>query len=260
MAKNKFYAYVIENINESGILTSWPECQKKVKGKKARYKGFPTKAEAEKWLNAGGNYEKKLDKFYACYFTQSKKGVITNDWDECKILTRGGGVRYKSFKTKVEAQNWINNGGVYETKKMVQENLPSGIYFDAGTGRGIGTEVRVTDKFGNSILDYFLPKDKINEFGNYLTKPGSTNNFGELLGCYIALNIALKEGQKNIYGDSQLVIEYWSRGRIKADNVSSDTLELAKKVAKLRKEFEKLGGSISHVSGDINPSDLGFHK
>jgi len=260
MAKNKFYAYVIENINESGILTSWPECQKKVKGKKARYKGFPTKGEAEKWLGAGGNYEKKLDKFYACYFTHSKTGVITNDWEECKILTKGGNTRYKSFKSKREAQSWLDSGGIYETKQMLQDKLPNGIYFDAGTGRGIGTEVRVTDKYGKSILDKFVPKDKINEFGNYLTKEGSTNNFGELLGCYIALNIALKEGVKNIYGDSKLVIEYWSNGRIKSENVTEDTVKLAKKVVKLRKEFEKLGGKISHVSGDINPSDLGFHK
>ena len=260
MAKNKYYAYVIENKGDSGILTSWSECQKKVRGQKARYKGFVTKLEAEKWLNAGGNYEKKLNKYYACYFTHSKTGVITNDWDECKILTKGGNTRYKSFKTKKEAKSWLDNGGVYETKQMLQDKLPTGIYFDAGTGRGIGTEVRVTDKYGNSILDRFVPKDKINEFGNYLTKEGSTNNFGELLGCYIALNIALKDGIKNIYGDSKLVIEYWSNGRIKSENVTTETIELAKKVVKLRKEFEKLGGKISHVSGDINPSDLGFHK
>ena len=260
MAKNKFYAYVIENINESGVLTSWPECQKKVKGTKARYKGFLTKNEADKWLNSGGIYKKKSNKFYACFFIHSNTGVITNDWEECKVLTRGESVHYKSFKKKNEAQSWIDNGGIYETKEMLQAKLPSGIYFDAGTGRGIGTEVRVTDKYGSSILDHFLPLDKINKFGNYLTKSGSTNNFGELLGCYIALNIALKEGQKNIYGDSKLVIEYWSNGRIKSENVSDETVELAKKVVKLRKKFENIGGTILHVSGDINPSDLGFHK
>ena len=260
MAKNKYYAYVIESKGDMGVLTSWPECQKKVKGQKARYKGFITKLEAENWIEAGGNYEKKLNKYYACYFTHSKTGVITNDWDECKVLTQGGNVRYKSFKSRKEAQNWLDTGGIYETKQMLQDKLPSGIYFDAGTGRGIGTEVRVTDKYGNSILDHFVPKDKINEFGNYLTKAGSTNNFGELLGCYIAMNIALKEGVMEIYGDSKLVIEYWSKGRIKSENVTTETVELAKKVVKIRKEFEKSGGRISHVSGDINPSDLGFHK
>ena len=260
MGKNKFYAYVIDNLSESEILTSWPECQKKVKGKKARYKGFPTKVEAENWLESGGNYEIKTDKFYVCFYTHSNTGVIVNTWDECQILSRGGDTRYKSFKTKKEAEKWISGGAVYQTKQMLQDNLPKGIYFDAGTGRGIGTEVRVTDKFGVSILDHFVPKDKINEFDNYLTQPGSTNNFGELLGCYIALNIALKEGQKNIYGDSKLVIEYWSKGRMKVEKLNNETVELGKKVMKKRKEFESLGGNISHVSGDINPSDLGFHK
>ena len=36
--------------------------------------------------------------------------------------------------------------------------------------------------------------------------------------------------------------------------------DLAQKVAKLRWQFEKNGGIISHVSGDFNPADLGFHK
>ncbi|WP_374125497.1 ribonuclease H1 domain-containing protein, partial [Leptotrichia hongkongensis] len=41
MAKNKkFYAYFITDTNENGILESWTDCQKKVSGKKARYKSF----------------------------------------------------------------------------------------------------------------------------------------------------------------------------------------------------------------------------
>jgi hypothetical protein len=28
----------------------------------------------------------------------------------------------------------------------------------------------------------------------------------------------------------------------------------------MRKEFEKNKGVIKHISGDINPADLGFHK
>lgn len=260
MAKQKFYGYIIENIGESGVLTSWEECKNKVKGKKARYKGFLTKVEAESWLKEGGVYKKKLNKFYGCYFVHSNTGIVVNSWGECKSLIAGGDIRYKSFKKKLEAQNWIDSGGSYEKKDVAQKKLPKGIYFDAGTGRGIGTEVRVTDKDGTSILYKFVPQDKINKYGNYLTKKGSTNNFGELLGCYIALNIALNEGIKVIFGDSKLVIDYWSKGRIKAGNVNAETLKLSEKVKKLRVKFEKLGGKICHISGDINPSDLGFHK
>ena len=39
MAK-KFYAYLILDTNEKGVTATWSECEKKVKGKNARFKGF----------------------------------------------------------------------------------------------------------------------------------------------------------------------------------------------------------------------------
>ena len=89
---------------------------------------------------------------------------------------------------------------------------------------------------------------------------GATNNFGELAGIFFALEIALKEKIFNIYGDSSLVIEYWSKGFIKKDNVTPKTYELAMKVKERREFFEAAGGKINHISGDFNPADLGFHK
>ena len=60
MSKNKkFYAYFIIDTNENGILENWTDCQKKVTGKKARYKSFKTFFDAQEWLNSGANYEKK---------------------------------------------------------------------------------------------------------------------------------------------------------------------------------------------------------
>ena len=119
--------------------------------------------------------------------------------------------------------------------------------------------------YGVHVPDIFfyyhcLKANKINEYGNYLTKEGSTNNFGELLGCYIALKIAIKNNIKNIFGDSKLIIDYWSLGRIKKNEIAKETVELSEKVTALRKEFEINGGTISHISGDYNPADLGFHK
>ena len=57
-----------------------------------------------------------------------------------------------------------------------------------------------------------------------------------------------------------LVINYWSKGYIKKDNVAEDTYNLAMKVKTEREKFEKRGGQVSHISGDFNPADLGFHK
>lgn len=199
-------------------------------------------------------------KYYACFYVDSSYGEIFLTWDECQKKIKGKNSRYKSFPTKEEAQKWIDSGAEYIKKDEVKKTLPEGIYFDAGTGRGIGVEVRVSSKNGDSILNRFLPKEYINEFGNYTAPSWATNNFGELAGMYFALEIALKEKMFNIYGDSSLVINYWSKGFIKKDNVNEKTYNLAMKVKERREYFESLGGNVSHISGDFNPADLGFHK
>ena len=210
MSRNqKFYAYFIINTNENGILENWAECQKKVSGKKARYKSFKSLLEAQEWLNSGANYEKK----------------------EKKDLT-----------------------------KLYSELEREAIYFDAGTGRGNGVEVRLTDFDGNSLLYKIMNEKNINEFGNYYVADTRTNNFGELVGIYTAFVYAKKYGTKIICGDSSLVIAYWTKGRYNSSNLESDTVELIKKTALMRNEFEKRGGTVKKISGDVNPADLGFHK
>ena len=42
--------------------------------------------------------------------------------------------------------------------------------------------------------------------------------------------------------------------------IKNDTIELIKKVTLMRNEFEKKGGIVKKISGDVNPADLGFHK
>lgn len=203
----KFYAFIIENLDIKEVVTSWPECQERVKGHKARY---------------------------------------------------------KSFKSESEAWNWLNSGGIYEDKKakieLAKSSLKDGIYFDAGTGRGIGVEVRVTDKNGKSLLPQIMPEHMITIHGNYLAPEGSTNNYGELIGIYLAIDIARKNGIKNIFGDSRLVIDYWSKGLCNKSSLNDKTINLITKTSERRRGFEEIGGKIEHVSGDINPADLGFHK
>ena len=210
MSKNKkFYAYFIIDTNENGILENWADCQRKVSGKKTRYKSFKTFLEEEKWLNSGANYVKK------------EKADLTELYSE---LDRNA------------------------------------IYFDAGTGRGSGVEVRLTDFNGNSLLYKIMNEKNINEFGNYYVADTRTNNFGELVGIYTAFVYAKKYDTKVICGDSSLIIEYWSKGRYNSSNLENDTIELIKKVTLMRNEFEKKGGTVKKISGDVNPADLGFHK
>ncbi|WP_300360966.1 viroplasmin family protein [Fusobacterium sp.] len=264
----KFYGYYIPETNESGILESWGECSKKVLGRKSQYKSFFNYNEAKLWLdsilnpNNSSNLTHKTNlkqKFYGCFFIDSETFSVFDNWEKCKNKIEQFKCRYKSFKTYEEAYEWCSSGAQYITKKSIQNNLPDGIYFDAGTGRGIGVESKVSYKDGISILPKYFPNENINEFGNLSLGSSKTNNFGELKALDMALDIALKNNILEIFGDSSLIINYWSKGHIKSD-IDPETIELAKIVSKKRELFEKLGGTISHISGDYNPADLGFHK
>ena len=207
MAK-KFYAYLILDTNEKGVAATWAECEKKVKGKNARFKGFQSDDLAWEWINEGAEYA----------------------------------------------------GNKEEKKKVVEKMDRNAVYFDAGTGRGMGVEVRIADANENSLLSKIMNAERINEYGNYFVGPNRTNNFGELTGLYLALKYAKKFNVKKIYGDSQLVIEYWSKRRYNACNLDNDTINLIETVAVMRRDFENEGGKVARIDGDYNPADLGFHK
>ncbi len=194
---------------------------------------------------------KKKTKFYA-YSIGNIKG-ITDNWPECQSIVSGKEAKYKSFETKEEAERWLEAGANYSIKHIASEK---GIYFDAGTGAGLGVQINVTDENGKSFLFEIL---ETNGKGHYLIPGNVTNNFGELLASKYALEIALKKGVKKVFGDSKLILDYWSKGYIKKE-VGQETVNLANEVKRLRYEFEKQGGQMIHISGGSNPADLGFHK
>lgn len=195
-------------------------------------------------------------KYYA-YSVGKEKGIVDN-WADCeKIVSGVPGAKFKGFVIQEQAEEWLGAGADYNIKYI---GLEKGIYFDAGTGSGDGVEISVTDEKGNSLLFKVLPEKEINDRGFYLIPEKITNNFGELLACKYALEIATKEDIMKIFGDSKLVIEYWSKGFLKRDIVSPDTVNLADDVKKLRKRFERKGGQMFLISGSNNPADLGFHR
>lgn len=207
----------------------------------------------------------KIKKVYAYYIVDTYEKGIVYEWESCQSIIKGKKVRYKSFKSEIEAKNWLDLGANYENKNNRNiEGLSkldrNAVYFDAGTGRGNGVEVRVTDYNGNSLLYSILNENKINDYGNYYLSQGRTNNYGELVGLFAALKYSIKYGNRIICGDSNLVIEYWSLGKFNSKNLDDDTIKLIEKVKILRKEYENIGGILKKISGDINPADLGFHK
>lgn len=193
-------------------------------------------------------------KYYA-YLVNGKRG-ITDNWPECQKIVAGAFAKYKGFESLEAAEAWLDAGADYKVKTVAVED---GIYFDSGTGAGNGVEINVTDKTGKKLLHKVLAEEKLNEKGHHYADEGATNNFGELLACKYALQLAIKENILKVFGDSKLVIEYWSKGHIKYE-VGEETVELANEVKKLRRDFEAKGGQIIRISGGSNPADLGFHK
>ena len=188
----------------------------------------------------------KISYFYLCSYipySNSLGSGVTTSWDECKLKIKGIKSRYKKFPSRELAKSWLAND--------FNVVSPKAVYFDAGTGSG-ETEVRVTNEKGESLIK------NSNSRGNLSVK-GQTNNFGELMGMKIALELALSSKIKKVCGDSKLVIEYWSKGFIKKQ-LPEQTVKLAEETKIIREKFEKGGGKVEHISGDINPADLGYHR
>lgn len=213
----------------------------------------------------------KKKKYYA-YFLSEKQQGVTDSWNECeKLVSKAKNARYRGFSSRSEAEAWLGGGARYESKKPSstklaaskakgRADLQTGIYFDAGTGRGHGVEISVTDEQGRNLLHAALPKEKINKFGKHLLPRAMTNNYGELLACYYALQIAMETGAKKVFGDSQLILTYWSKGFMKRGELPPLTVALADSVKELRKKFEHKGGEVAYIPGGDNPADLGFHR
>lgn len=195
-------------------------------------------------------------KFYAYWLLESGERGTSTNWPEVEAKVKGQKARYRSFSSLTEAEIWLKGGAKYVIKK--KPKLQIGIYFDAGTGRGKGVEANVTNEKGEPLLPKLLPRPELTEFNTYRVKTKATNNYGELLACYYALKLAKKLKQKKVFGDSRLVINFWSKGLIKP-LVAKATRDLVDEVGDLRDKFEKNGGQILHISGDFNPADLGFH-
>lgn len=200
--------------------------------------------------------------YYAYYLENENIKDIVDSWEKCQKITKGKNARYKKFNNIEEAKAWLDNGALYTPKSNdnTQMLIKDAIYFDSGTGRNGYPEVKVCDVYGYTLLPFIISEKKINAYGNYFLNTDRTNNFGELSALYLALKYAIKFNVKKICGDSELVIKYWSKANFNKSKLDDETINLIYKVTKLREDFESSGGEILHISGDINPADLGFHK
>ena len=197
-------------------------------------------------------------RFYA-YKTEDREGITTS-WGDCERFVKGRKALFKGFNSLDEAYEWLHS--LDEKIGETKEDLSDAIFFDSGTGRTGLPEINVTDKDGKPLLEVVLDREKLTERGTLMLGRGKTNNYGELLACKLAIEVANKLGKQKVAGDSSLVIDYWSKGRInpKTAKRSEELGKLAVETSLLRQEFEKSGGRVVFIGGGRNPADLGFHK
>ncbi|MGL4451172.1 MAG: viroplasmin family protein [Sarcina sp.] len=228
-------------------------------------------------------------KYYAYLIVNGNVKGISESWEECKNIVSGTQARYKGFTSRSEADKWLEEGASYEVKEKPTSKknttIEEGIYFDAGKrGQNGVTYARVTNEKAEDLADMIFQSevgfaktisalnclDTRRKVCNYNgcqvvgLNTSSSNNTGELLAFIIATDIALynvSNGQKPsvILGDSKLVLDYWSKGNFKY-NLPTRTKNAINIAIDLRKKAEAAGITYKHISGDVNPADLGFHK
>ena len=67
--------------------------------------------------------KKKADKFYAIKEGNGVTNLIVNTWDECSKLVLGYNSVYKSFKTREEAEKYLNIVNVDEVKEKAIKGM-----------------------------------------------------------------------------------------------------------------------------------------
>lgn len=250
----KYYAIYYSKENMSIILLNKIYLKNYIEKKYCSMKSFRNISEALEWLETINNTF--IKNYHAIYYPNKNYGVIY-----LNNLIKKENEEYsleEKFEDILQANNWIilNMKNRYKALTSVAEDV---LYFDSGTGRGIGTEVRVTDYLGNSLLEEIIDIKSFLTQYNTINLGEVENLQGELYGFYLALKIALKKDIKKIAGDNQTVLYRWTNGYFKT-SLPLEVKELIEKTIVLKNLFFKNGGELYYISGKINPADLGFHK
>ena len=91
-------------------------------------------------------------RYFAVFYPGEKNSFITKDPVLFQEFTKDRVNINQIFETAVEADRWIKtmeNNSISSVETLDKD----AVYFDAGTGRKIAMEVRVSDYTGNSLLE-----------------------------------------------------------------------------------------------------------
>lgn len=148
------------------------------------------------------------------------------------------------------------------------------LYVDGCCNKTIGSCVSVVDEDGDLIgpyenfLSYFKFLDPFSKKQHrdrtvyevsFTDTAQQQNNGCELVAMCIGLLIAIYYKYDIVYSDSTLIIDHWSK---KESETIQDPYKakIQRYCIELRRIYENKGGEIKHISGKLNPADLGFHR
>ncbi len=211
-----------------------------------------------------------MAKKYYVVWKGRKKGVFT-DWDTCKQQVDGfAGARYKSFKTRNEAEAAFSGKAITPGTTTPKKKTASGSVntHTASDVAAIKVDTKIfTDggcepnpgEAGSGIAIY--RNDQVSELWYGLYNPAGTNNTAELNALHHALMIAKEELGQNksvvIFCDSKYSIQCitqwafnWAKKGWTKSGGEIKNLDLIKKIFALYKELRtKL--QVLHVNGHV---------
>ena len=157
---------------------------------------------------------KRKSKYYVVWEGQNP-GIYDN-WTDCQLQIKGfPGAKYKSFKTKEEAETAYN--GVYEASvtKSVKKSKPDFLDFESLPIEKNSISVDAACSGNPGIMEY---RGVITTTGEEIFKKGpykhGTNNIGEFLALVHGLALLKKKGDEKtkIYTDSRTA-QAWVRNK-----------------------------------------------
>lgn len=209
-------------------------------------------------------------KFYVVW--QGKQTGIFTDWDTCRRQVEGfAGAKYKSFKTRAEAEAAFRNGpgsvpkAPKATPRRSSANAPK--TFSAAEVAEVDARTKIFSdggcepnpgKAGSGLAVY--RDGEISELWFGLYNPRGTNNTAELNALHQALLLAereLESGSVAIFSDSRYSIQCvtqwaygWAKKGWKKQGGEIKNLELIQEMFAL---YNKLKGRVQvlHVNGHV---------
>lgn len=188
-------------------------------------------------------------KYYAIRKIDSKNvNLLLSDWDECKNKVQGHNCEYKSFKSKEEAQKYLNENSEEITEEQALESDKTIYYVDGSY---------VENKIGWSYVAVFNKKIMSYRNGNIKeTKDTSRNISGELYAVISAIKNAIVIDDKEIYiihdyqGISSFVTGAWTPKTVEAKDYTTTMKGLIKEYD-LNIHFVKVKGHSDNEFNDL---------